>query len=98
MSEAPKSRDVSEIQVDYQNLCLKAGHIQYQIFALSKDLELVNSSLRDLNLEAANVKSQSESVEPPKAVEQVEAAPSSKPEKQSKSGKQSKSSQVVEQS
>lgn len=56
MSEVAKSpRAVSDIQSDYQNLCLKAGHIQYQIFALSKDLELVNSSLRDLNLEAAEI-------------------------------------------
>lgn len=59
--EQKKPRSLSEIQSDYQNLCLKAGHVQYQIFALQKDLDLINDSLRDLNLEAASVKAETPS-------------------------------------
>lgn len=46
-------RELSAIQEDYQRLCLKAGHLQYQIDVLSRDLELVNQTLRELNFEAA---------------------------------------------
>ncbi len=54
MSESNKShRSIEEIQKDYQNLCLKAGHVQYQVVTLKKDLEMMNEQLRDLNLEAA---------------------------------------------
>lgn len=74
--ESKKSRTVAEIQSDYQNLCLKAGHIQYQVSALSKDLEMVNSSLRDLNLEAASVQTESaKEVEAKKLSESSEEAP-----------------------
>lgn len=53
MSEQTKApRAVSEIQNEYQNLCTKAGHINYQIFVLSNDLGLVQETLRDLNMEA----------------------------------------------
>lgn len=52
MSDTKKHRPINEIQADYQSTAMKAGHIQYQIYTLSKDLELVNSTLRDLNLEA----------------------------------------------
>lgn len=55
MSEA-KKRSIPEIQQEYQNLCLKAGHLQYQVYTFTKDLEAVNKELRDLNLEAAAVK------------------------------------------
>ena len=44
-------RSSAEIQNEYTRVCNKAGHIQYQIHALSKDLELINQSLRDLNQE-----------------------------------------------
>lgn len=49
-------RTVPEIQQQYKNLCLKAGHLQYQVYTLGKDLEFVNKELRDLNLEAASLK------------------------------------------
>lgn len=55
--EKPK-RSIPEIQGEYQTLCTKAGHVQYQIFTLSKDLEMMNQELRDLNLEAAAVKAE----------------------------------------
>lgn len=51
-----KTRSIAEIQQEYQNLCLKAGHLQYQVYTYGKDLEMVNKELRDLNLEAATVK------------------------------------------
>lgn len=53
MSDEKKLRPVAEIQAEYQNLCTKAGHTQYQIITLSKDLDLLNETLRNLNLEAA---------------------------------------------
>lgn len=54
MSEAPK-RTYSQVQQEYVNLALKAGNIQYQMFILKKDLEVMNQSLRDLNFEAAKL-------------------------------------------
>jgi predicted porin len=48
-----KKRSVTEIQLDYQNLCVKAGYLQYQVYTHQKDLDMVNKELRDLNLEAA---------------------------------------------
>lgn len=52
MSEEKKPRKLEEIQREYQELCTRAGHIQYQVHALSTDLELVNKTLREVNLEA----------------------------------------------
>jgi len=71
MSEK-KTRTVAEIQQEYQGLCFKAGHLQYQISALSKDLELLNSTMRDLNFEAASV--QAKESEASKASEPKAAA------------------------
>ena len=55
MSEETKkvSRSVAEIQGEYQALCTRAGHIQYQVFTLSKDLDMLNESMRNLNFEAS---------------------------------------------
>lgn len=53
MTDKKEPRPLSEIQVEYQNLCTKAGNIQYQVFALGKDLAQVNESLLELNFEAA---------------------------------------------
>lgn len=60
MNEEKKSRSLEEIQQEYQNLCLKAGHLQYQISAISKDLELVNGQLREINFEAAAVQAKAQ--------------------------------------
>lgn len=57
----PEHRPVSEIQSEYTGLCARAGNLQYQIVTLSKDLEQLNSKLRDLNFEAAA----SQAVNPP---------------------------------
>lgn len=53
MEDKKPVRPVSEIQNEYSGLCMKAGHIQYQMDTLRKDLEAINVALRDLNLEAA---------------------------------------------
>lgn len=54
MSEEKKSpRSVPEIQQEYQSLCTKVGHFEYQVFALQKEIALAKESLRDLNFEAA---------------------------------------------
>ncbi len=52
--EAQKSRTVAEISAEYSQGCTKAGHLQYQISAMSKDLDTLNQTLRDLNFEAAS--------------------------------------------
>jgi hypothetical protein len=48
-----KPRSVSEIQGEYASLCTRAGDLQYRIFTFTKDLELLNQTLKDLNFEAA---------------------------------------------
>lgn len=55
MSKTPP-RSVAEIQTEYQQLCCKAGHLQYQVSELKKELALVNDTLQTLNLEAFNSK------------------------------------------
>jgi hypothetical protein len=50
------ARSSALIQDEYTRVCNKAGHIQYQISALSKDLELINQTLRDLNQEHYKVR------------------------------------------
>lgn len=52
-TKAKPERTLQDIQQEYNGLCNKAGHLQYQIFTFKKDLDLVNSALRDLNFEAA---------------------------------------------
>jgi prefoldin subunit 5 len=54
------NRSIEEIHQDYSRICSQAGHVQYQIAVLSKDLELLNSQLKDLNLEAAKVQAAKE--------------------------------------
>lgn len=57
MEEQKKAaRSSAEIQNEYQNLCARAGHIQYTIDVMQKDLERMNAALRDLNNEHAQVK------------------------------------------
>lgn len=51
-------RTFESIQTEYQHLALKAGHIQYQIHAFSKDLTLLNGQMLDLNFEGAKVKAE----------------------------------------
>lgn len=54
MSDKPQ-RTFKDVNIEYQKTCFKAGQLQYQIFALSKDLDAVNDVLRDLNIEGATL-------------------------------------------
>lgn len=46
-------RKVEDIHAEYSQLCAKAGHLQYQIHVLTKDLGLLNEQLMNLNFEAS---------------------------------------------
>jgi hypothetical protein len=46
-------RTIEDIRNDYTQLCAKAGHLAYSIYALKIDLDLVNNQLKDLNIEGA---------------------------------------------
>jgi prefoldin subunit 5 len=66
-----KPRTMADIQNEYGRLCANAGQIQYQVSELNKDLALVNSTLRELNLEASKLK---------EAEAKAAAAPAAAPE------------------
>lgn len=72
MSEEKKSRTIQEIQQEYQNLCARAGHLQYTIKCTAEDLHQVNEQLKDLNLEAVSAK-EAPKQEEPKTEEVVNA-------------------------
>lgn len=55
LAQAPKEKTYQDLQQEYTALCNKAGHLQYQIFGYQKDLDLINSELRELNFKAAAV-------------------------------------------
>lgn len=60
MSAAPETkpaRTLRDVQLDYQNACLKAGQMQYQKAMLEEDLRLLNNAIKDINLEAAHLQS-----------------------------------------
>ncbi len=59
MSEPKKT--VEDLQKEFGNLVFKAGQLQYQIYALSKDLTLINEEARDLNLKAAAIAAEEKS-------------------------------------
>lgn len=46
-------RSLGKLQEEYNKLCAQAGHLQYSIASMSKDLENINGALRKLNEEAA---------------------------------------------
>lgn len=50
-----KPRTVEDVQREFTQLCAKAGHIQYQISCLTKDLGLVNTQCEELSIEAAKI-------------------------------------------
>lgn len=71
--EQKKLRTVSEIQNEYSGLCARAGHLQYQIATLGKDLAMINDALRDLNSEANESKAaETRAAEAPKVEEKKE--------------------------
>ncbi len=63
MSEQKAPRSLVELQQEYARLCANAGQMQYQIFDLQKNLDLVNEQLREVNLEASTVKQSEEKKE-----------------------------------
>jgi hypothetical protein len=63
MSEE-NNRTVAEIQQEYAGVCTRAGHCQYQIRTLQKDLDLINETLQNLNLEAFKAKQEAEAAAP----------------------------------
>lgn len=64
-STAPekKARTMLDVNKDYQMGCIKAGQLQYQIVTLQKDLDILNSTLRDLNFEGAHLQAVSAEAE-----------------------------------
>ncbi len=48
-----KKRSVADVQREYSELCVKAGHLAYSIRALSKDLASIQEVQESLNLEGA---------------------------------------------
>lgn len=78
-----KERTMQDVQNDFGRLCQKAGHLQYEITIKNKDLELLNSTIKDLNFEAAAIQAKLQEQEQ-KAKEQalaVEAALKAEKEK-----------------
>lgn len=53
MPEPLKTRTKEEIAREYSNLATKAGHAAYQIVTIQKDIDLMQVTMRDLNIEAA---------------------------------------------
>lgn len=60
MEEQKKERTIEVVTTEFQQMAFKSGQIQYQIYAMQKDLEVVNKQLLDLNLEAAVLKGKEE--------------------------------------
>lgn len=52
-TETKPERTVQQIQEEYQQLAFRAGNNQYQIYTLERDLDVLNSKMRELNFEAA---------------------------------------------
>ncbi len=90
MSEEKKTpRTLEAIQQEYQQTCLNAGHVQYQLSAirsdadakvneLEKGLTNLNSKLRDLNIEAAaSQKAEKEKAGSPEKPKEETEAPGS---------------------
>jgi len=77
MSEAenkPKERGIPDIQTEYQQCCVKAGHLQYQIATMGKDLGLLNDTMRDLNFEAAGLQAKQQAAKPAESAPAPEAS------------------------
>ena len=55
-NELKKPRSIKELQLEFQQLSFKAGTLQYEIYSKNKDLEAMNSTLRDLSLEYISAK------------------------------------------
>ena len=67
------TRTIEDIHQNYTQICAKAGHNQYQIETLKKDLEILNGQLRDLNIEAAGLDAKAKEEAAKVAVTPIEA-------------------------
>lgn len=61
MSESKRTIEV--IHKEYSELCAKAGHLNYQVYTLTKDLEILHQQMRDLNLEASKLSAEAKQTE-----------------------------------
>jgi hypothetical protein len=77
MAEEKKQRTMDEIGGEYQQLCVRAGDLQYKIRIFGKDLDTINKQLEALNFEAAAVQAESlkKAEEAKKAAEAAAPAP-----------------------
>lgn len=66
-------RSVQEIQQEYSQVCMKAGHAQYQLFTIQRDLDALNDTLRSLNIEAAQAKAAADAEAAKPTGEEVQA-------------------------
>jgi septal ring factor EnvC (AmiA/AmiB activator) len=46
-------RTIKDIQDEFSSLCTRSGHLEYQVFTFKKDIDLLNTRMRELNFEAA---------------------------------------------
>jgi len=51
--EQKEPRKFEEIKAQYEQLRARSGDVQYQIYALTKDLEKLNEAMVSVNYEAA---------------------------------------------
>lgn len=56
-------RSFEDIQKEYGALAAQSGQLQYQVFTFSRDLEILNKQMRDLNFEAAALKVKEQSAQ-----------------------------------
>lgn len=69
-NKKPEVRTSQVIQQEYAQQCARAGNLQYELHAKSKDLEVLNNTLRDLNFEYVGaLRSESEAAEAAKSSE-----------------------------
>lgn len=65
-------RSSQDIHTEYVRLCMRAGELQYKIGELDKELSMMNSTIRDLNLEyGAAIKAEEEAKKEAAAKEPV---------------------------
>lgn len=60
VTEMKKERTIEDIQMEYGKLCTLAGQNAYQIYALQQDIDAMNAKMKELNLEAADLKAKEE--------------------------------------
>jgi len=65
MSDQSTPRTVDTIHKEYSAVCAQAGHVSYQIFILTNDLEILHKQARDLNTEATQLQAAVKAVEVP---------------------------------